>query len=92
MTVLAVSTAGAILAWIGLVLGLVILLVVVALLNRVVRPALEIQRYADDILEGGVGIARNLDDADQILRTRELATAVPGLAVAYLQKLGAGSP
>ena len=91
MTVLAVSTAGAILAWIGLALGLVVLALVVGLLNRVMRPALEIQRYADDILEAGVRIAENLDDADQVLRTRELATAVPGLAVAYLDKLGGGA-
>jgi hypothetical protein len=91
VTVFAVSTAGAILAWIGLALGVVVLILVIALLNRVMRPALEIKRYADDILEAGVGIARNLDDADQILRTRELATAVPGLAVAYLQKLQGGA-
>jgi hypothetical protein len=89
MTMLAVSTAGEILAWIGLALGLVVLVVVVALLNRVVRPALEIEHYAQDILEAGVGIAKNLDDADQIVRTRELATAVPGLATAYLERLGA---
>ena len=87
MTVVAVSTAGAILAWIGLALGVVILGVVIGLLNRVIRPALEIQRYAEDILEHGVGIARNLDDADEILRTRELVSAVPPLAGAYLQKL-----
>jgi len=90
MTVLAVSTAGAVLAWIGLALGVVVLILVAGLLTRVVRPALEIQRYAEDILESGVAIAKNLDDADQILRTRELGAAVPGLAVAYLQKLGAG--
>ena len=78
-----------VLAWIGLALGLVILVVVVALFNRIVRPALEIKRYADHILTAGVGIARNLDGADQLVRTRELATAVPGLAVAYLKKLGA---
>jgi hypothetical protein len=91
VTALAVTTAGAILAWIGLALGLVVLVLVTALLNRVVRPAVEIRLYADDILEAGVAIARNLDDADEILHTRELATAVPGLGVAYLQKLGADS-
>jgi hypothetical protein len=78
-----------VLAWLGLALGLVILAVVVLLLNRVVRPALEIRRYADDILAAGVGIAKNLDGVDEAVRTRELATAVPGLAVAYLRKLGA---
>jgi hypothetical protein len=90
MTVVAVSTAGAILAWIGLALGVVVLLVVIGLLNRVLRPILEIDRYAADILEHGVGIARNLDDADQILRTRELVSAVPPLAGAYLEKVQGG--
>ena len=77
------------LAWIGLALGVVVLGVVVGLLNRIVRPALEIKRYADDILAHGIGIARNLDGVDEAIRTRELATAVPALAVAYLRKLGA---
>lgn len=82
------STGIAVLAWIGLALGAVILLVVVALFNRVLRPLRETQRYADDILEAGLGIARNVDGIDEAVRTRELATAVPGLAVAYLERLG----
>ena len=77
------------LAWIGLALGVVVLGVVVGLLNRIVRPALEIKRYADDILAHGIGIARNLDGVDEAIRTRALATAVPALAVAYVRKLGA---
>ena len=90
MTFLAISTGSAILAWIGLALGLVVAAVVVGLFNRVMRPLLEINRYADDILDAGVKIAKNLDDAPEALtHTRELATAVPGLAVGYLRKLGA---
>lgn len=89
MTPLAVSTGEAVLAWIGLALGLVVAILVVLLFNRVIRPLLEINRYADDILDAGVNIAKNLDDLGEIARTRELATAVPGLAVAYLRKLGA---
>lgn len=90
MTVVAISTGAAILAWIGLALGLLVAVVVVGLFNRVVAPLLEIDRYADDILDAGVKIAKNLDDAPEALtRTRELATAVPSLAVAYLRKLGA---
>lgn len=92
MTVLAVSTGIAVLAWIGLAVGLVIALVALALLQAVVRPALEIRRYADDILAAGIGIAKNLDAVDELARTRELAVAVPPLAVAYLDKLGAGEP
>lgn len=77
-----------VLALLGLGLGLVVALVVVALFTDVVRPIGEIERYAGDILEYGVGIARNLDGVDNAVRTRELATAVPGLATRYLQKLG----
>jgi hypothetical protein len=77
-----------ILAWIGVVLLLVVAAVVWALLENVRRPIAEIDKYADDILAAGVGIATNLDGADHLVRTHELATAVPGLAVAYLRKLG----
>jgi hypothetical protein len=87
VTLLAISTGGAVLAWIGLALGLVVALVVLALLHAVVRPAVEIRRYADDILAAGLGIAGNLDAVDELAGTRELATAVPDLAVAYLSKL-----
>jgi type II secretory pathway component PulM len=91
VTVFAISTGMAILAWIGLALGLVIALLVVQLFNRVVRPLLEIRRYADDILQAGVAIATNLDGVEELERTRELATAVPDLAGAYLQKLQGAS-
>ena len=83
------NTALLVLSWIGLALGVAVALLVVTLFNRIVRPLLEVKRYADDILEGGVGIARNLDGVDEAVRTRELATAVPRLATAYLRKLGA---
>jgi hypothetical protein len=86
--ILAVSTGIAVLSLIGLALGLVVLLVVLMLFNRIVFSALEIDAYADDILEGGIGIATNLDPVDELVTTRNLATAVPGLAVAYLKKLG----
>jgi hypothetical protein len=75
-------------AWIGLAAGAVVAGVVVLLFNRVVRPALEIKRYADDILAAGLAIAKNLDGVDEAVRTRELANALPGLAVAYLERLG----
>ncbi|MGI9112860.1 MAG: hypothetical protein ACR2GT_11825 [Gaiellaceae bacterium] len=77
-----------VLAWIGLALGLVVAIVVVLLFSKIMRPALEIERYSRDILDAGLGITRNLDGVDEAVRTRDLATAVPGLAVAYLQKLG----
>jgi len=83
-----VSTTVVVLAWIGLGLGLVVALLVVWLFDRVVRPMLEIERYSRAILDAGLGITRNLDGVDEAVRTRDLAVSVPGLAVAYLQKLG----
>jgi hypothetical protein len=83
--IVAISTGIAILALIGLAVGLVAALVVVALFNRIVRPALEIDRYAQHILAGATGIGRNLDGVDELARTRDLATSVPPLAVAYLE-------
>ena len=82
------STFTFVVALLGLGLGLVVAVVVVVLFQEIMRPAGEIDRYAADILEYGVGIAGNLDGVDEAVRTRELATAVPGLAVRYLQKLG----
>lgn len=84
------SAVSAVLALVGLVLGVGVLVLVLALFDRVRSPLQEIDRYADRILEGGLGIARNLDGVDEAVRTRELATAVPGLAVAYLRKLELG--
>lgn len=68
----------------GLVVGLAVLPVVVALLNRVLRPLREAKGYAEEIRAAGDGIAANLDGLDEAERTRELAAAVPGLASAYL--------
>lgn len=82
------STTVVVFAWIGLALGVVVALLVVWLFDRVVRPLLEIERYSRAILDAGLGIARNLDGVDEAVRTRDLANAVPGLAVAYLTKLG----
>jgi hypothetical protein len=87
VTLIAISTGEAVLAWIGVTVLLVVALVVLALLTRVIRPALEIERYAEDILDAGVGIAKNLDDVDQLMKTHELGGAVPGLATAYLEKV-----
>lgn len=86
-SVLAISSGIAVLAWIGLAIGLVLAVVVVLLFNSVVGPAREVERYAEHILDAGLGIARNVDGADELLRTRELATAVPPLALAYLERL-----
>ena len=76
-------------AWAGLAAGVGVLGVVVGLFNRVMEPAREIDRYAADILDAGLAIARNLDGADELERTLELGGAVPGLALAYLHRLEA---
>jgi hypothetical protein len=80
-----------ILALIGLILAVGVLVAVALFLHGVLRPVREIDGYAAQILEAGLGIARNLDDTPALLRTRELAQGVPPLALAYLRKLGAGS-
>lgn len=77
-----------VLAIIGLLLLLAVAVVVVILLESVRRPIEEIDAYASDILEAGVGIASNLDAIDELARTHELVSAVPGLAVRYLKKAG----
>lgn len=88
MTIATVSTGSAVLAILGLVLGLVVAVVVLQLLENLRRPVQEIDLYASDILTAGVGIATNLDGAEQLARTRALGLAVPGLAVRYLKKAG----
>lgn len=86
--VVALGTAASILAWLAVALALVGALAAVALLYRVIQPALEIDRYSQDILDAGLAIARNLDGVDELARTRELASAVPGLGAAYLERQG----
>lgn len=62
--------------WIGnlLLIG-VVAPVVVLLLNRVVRPALEIKQYADDILDHGVKLTGTLDCVPNLATTGELSAA-----------------
>jgi predicted tellurium resistance membrane protein TerC len=88
MTVVAMTTGQDVLAVIGLVVGLLVLALAAFLLQTLLRPVREIERYSRDILDAGVAIATNLDGADELARTRSLAMAAPGLAVAYLKKLG----
>jgi len=80
---------GATAARLGLGAGVPVLALVVVLFQRVTGPAGEIDRYADHILDAGLAISENLKGLEELERTHALATAVPDLAVAYLQKLGA---
>jgi len=66
----------ALLAWFGLLNGLAAAVTALIALNRVLRPLLQIERYAQDTLDAGLGISRNLEGIDQALRTRELVTAL----------------
>ena len=77
-----------ILWWIANVLALLVVVPLVVLLaNRVVRPAVEIQRYADDILEHGVGLSKNLEPVPALLDTRAIVTEVTNNAVRYVTAL-----
>ncbi len=73
----------------------VVLPVVILFLNRVLRPTLEIRKYADDILQHGVGITGALDVVPELARTCELAVACRlnvtnyGLALARLYEAAA---
>ena len=83
--IIAVSTGIAVLILIGLAVGLFVLISVLSMFNRIVRPALEIDRYARDILDGGLGIAKGVEGVDELAKTRDLVNSVPPLAVAYLE-------
>ncbi len=73
------------LLWVANALLLVVVLPVILLLaNRVIRPAVEIQRYAEDILEHGVGLTENLVPVPALAETRDLVSATKGLAVGYV--------
>ncbi len=76
--------------WVMSALGLfVIAPVVVALASYVIRPALESARYADDILEHGVGITAALEPVPALVTTGELVSVVTANAVGYVGALRA---
>lgn len=77
-----------ILWWIGnLVLLFVVVPVVLLLLNRLLRQIMEIDAYANDILEHGVGITAALDAVPKLVRTRELVATAHGAAGRYVGAL-----
>ncbi len=74
--------------WVMSALGLLVVApLVVALASYVIRPALESARYADDILEHGVGIAAALEPVPALVTTRELVGVVTANAVGYVGAL-----
>lgn len=70
--------------WVASAVGLVVVIpLVLVLALRVLRPALEAARYADDILVHGVALSGTLDPVPALLRTRELVADVTAQAVRY---------
>lgn len=69
----AVSLAGAVWWWIGvLALLLVVIPLVLILVRKVLADIREIDSYAADVLEHGVGITKNLEPVPALADTREL--------------------
>lgn len=77
--------------WMWWVANAIILLVVVPLVillaNRVIRPAVEIQSYSDDILEHGVNLTANVAPVPALIETDETIGAITGEAVRYVTAL-----
>lgn len=70
--------------WIGNILLLfVVVPLVVLLANRVVRPLRQIVDYAEDILEHGVGVTKNLDPIPALLETKRLVAETRDGAIRY---------
>ncbi len=74
--------------WTMSAVGLLIVAPLVILLaSRVISLALESARYADDILEHGVGLAANVAPVPALVTTSELVSDVTAHAVAYVNAL-----
>ena len=74
--------------WIGNALILVVVVpLVIFLANRVIRPAVEIQRASDDILEHGVILTEHLVPVPALVETDASITTSTGEAVRYVTAL-----
>mgnify|MGYP006221406989 CR=1 len=60
---------------------------VVLLANRVIRPALEIQSYADDILDHGVKLTEHLVPVPALIETDEIISEITSESVRYVTAL-----
>lgn len=59
--------------WVGnAVLILIVIPLVVVLAEAVIRPAVEIKRYSEDILENGVKVTSNLDPVPALVETAKM--------------------
>lgn len=88
------STASIVWSVVGLVvLYLVVAPLVVFLAQQLLSQIKEVGRYADDVLEHGVGITANLDPVPALLDTRDLVKDAGGGLLRYgasVEKLLAG--
>jgi len=74
--------------WVGnAIFFFAIIPVVIHLLNGLMRPAVEIRKYADDVLENGVMLTGELDVVPQLLKTRDLIRQVNSGAGRYAAAL-----
>ena len=80
------SAGLAVLAIIGLLVGLLVLGVVIYLLNDILRPLLSVNADLQDAVTAPM-LEKGIPGADQLSTTRRLADSVPPLAIAYLDKL-----
>ncbi len=79
-----VRRLGVFLWWIGnAVLGLVVIPAVLYFANRVIRPTLEIKKYADDVLVHGVALTGTLDAVPSLVTTKELTGTTRQLVGRY---------
>ena len=70
--------------WIGnLAFLFVVIPVVIILLQRTVRPIMEIHEYATDILDHGVKLTGTLDSVPKLATTRDLAATARERAGRY---------
>jgi len=60
---------------------------VILLANRVIRPAVEISAYADDVLEHGVKLTEHLVPVPALIDTDTLITDITGESVRYVTAL-----
>ncbi len=74
--------------WVMSAVGLLVVApLAIALASYVIRSARECARYADDILEHGVGITVALEPVPALIKTRENVGAVTANAVSYVGAL-----
>jgi hypothetical protein len=70
--------------WVGDAIVLfAVIPVLLLMLNRVLRPALEIKKYADDVLVHGVLLTGTMDAVPKLVDTLNLTTAAKGLVGRY---------